>query len=388
MSLSLDSEFRQRPVTFWLAEHVASIGNASGLAIGPIARTDLVPVAAGLDYWDMWPVADSNGMPVSWGDETLWLALAAPTKPDPEERHALARIHLLVRVGQAWRDCGPAFPDDFTPGSREWSGSAVYTPEDSRLTVYFTAAGRRDEQSVTFEQRLFEASGTLVCDDGRWRIEQWCPPIECVQADGGQYMIVNQAVGEVGTIKAFRDPAWFQDPATMEELLFFTASAPRSTSRWNGLIGLASRSDPAQNWQAEGPLISADGLNNELERPHMLVVGGQYYLFWSTQTKVFADGGPVGPTGLYGMVGPTARGPFMPLNGSGLVAANPTQHPWQAYSWWVLADLTVISFADLVEAEPGTDLNDPMVRRRHFGGVPAPEFRLEISDTAVRPVPI
>ena len=296
--------------TSWLAEHVARIGDISESEIVPIARIDLAPVNAGFDYWDMWPIADRAGVPVAWGNETLWLALAAPTKPDPEERHALARIHLLVRDGEVWRDCGPAFPDEFTPGSREWSGSAVYKPQDNQLTVYFTAAGRRGEQSVTFEQRLFAASGTLGCDEGGWQITHLRAPVECVQADDGHYMIVNQSVGEVGTIKAFRDPAWFQDPATMEELLFFTASAPRSTSRWNGLIGLASRSDPAQNWRAEGPLVSADGLNNELERPHMLVVDGQYYLFWSTQTKVFADGSPAGPTGLYGMVGPTARGPF------------------------------------------------------------------------------
>jgi levansucrase len=93
----------------------------------------------------------------------LWLALAAPVLPDPEDRHAIARIHLLLEAadGSGWTDCGPAFSDGHTPGSREWSGSALYDAHDGRVRCWFTAAGRRDEASPTFEQRLFVTQGVL-----------------------------------------------------------------------------------------------------------------------------------------------------------------------------------------------------------------------------------
>ena len=72
----------------------------------------------------------------------------------------------------------------------------------------------------------------------------------------------------------------------------------------------------------------------------------------------------------------------MPLNGSGLVFANPDAAPAQAYSWQVLHDLSVIGFVDrpgLLE-EPA----DPALARRHFGGTPAPVLRLALEgDRAV-----
>ncbi len=53
-----------------------------------------------------------------------------------------------------------------------------------------------------------------------------------------------------------------------------------------------------------------------------------------------------GPTGLYGMVAPSLHGPYEPLNGTGLVIANPAAEPRQGYCWQVLDTLEVISFVD------------------------------------------
>ena len=66
------------------------------------------------------------------------------------------------------------------------------------------------------------------------------------------------------------------------------------------------------------------------------------------------------------MVAPSLFGPWMPLNGTGLVAANPPAAPMQAYSWLVLPDLRVGSFVDRIPTSDGRD----------FGGMPAPEYRL------------
>ena len=78
----------------------------------------------------------------------------------------------------------------------------------------------------------------------------------------------------------------------------------------------------------------------------MLFRDGFYYLFWSTQSHVFNPDGPVGPTGLYGMASRQFHGGWKPLNGTGLVFANPPDAPRQAYSWLVMPDLSVTSFAN------------------------------------------
>ena len=221
---------------------------------------------------------------------------------------------------------------------------------------------------------MFETSATLSTKGGVPRLAGWTTPVESIVADGHIYARDMTGGGEIGTIKAFRDPAWFCDPADHAEYLVFAASLAAAASAWNGAVGLACREQ--DHWTLRPPLISADGLNNELERPHIVYHAGHYYCFWSTQEKVFATDGPTGPTGLYGMVSDCLAGPWLPLNASGLIFANPPEAPIQAYSWMVLSDLTVLSFID----RPGLLANPTNAEqaRRHFGGTPAKPLRLAL----------
>jgi levansucrase len=352
----------------WSPADVAAIGDTAlpeAPVIAPAAR--LVP---GTDLWDYWPVQEIDGRVARIGDGTLYFFLAAPAEGDPEDRHDHAAILLLHKGATGWRDLGPAFPTDFAPGSRQWSGSTVVDRDHCRLTLYFTAAGRRGEATLGFEQRLFVTTAPLA-DVAFPAVGDWSVPVE-IAAPGGDYMVEMAGGGAIGTIKAFRDPYYFRDPDDQGEYLLFTASLAASTSAWNGAIGVVRRD--GDDWHLAPPLIAADGVNNELERPHVIRHGGRYYCFWSTQAKVFAASGPAGQTGLYGMVADRFAGPWQPLNGSGLVVANPLAAPHQAYSWLVLDDLRVLSFADLV-GMPATP-TDTRTARRHFGGTPAPEFRL------------
>jgi levansucrase len=56
-------------------------------------------------------------------------------------------------------------------------------------------------------------------------------------------------------------------------------------------------------------------------------------------------------------------GPWRPLNGTGLVAANPEEAPFQTYSWWVDASLDVWGFIDYPACTAETKLDDPAWRR-------------------------
>ena len=361
----------------WTAEHVRAI-RLDASSIAPlIAEGDFARIADDIDVWDAWPVQDGDGHPAPIADGiTLWMALGSRSFSDPDARHDHARIHLLERSGSNWRHLGPVLPDGFSPGSREWSGSAVLGPDGVSLTLYFTATGIRGEATPTFGQRLFLSRATLTTDTSGHAFVDWHDLVEIVRRDPAHYMATEGSIGAPGTIKAFRDPAFFRDPRDGQRYVFFAASQAHSASAFNGLVGWAVEQAPG-HWQILPPLVSADGLNNELERPHVVFHRDAYYLFWSTQRHVFDPAGPVGPTGLYGMVSDRLDGGWRPLNGTGLVFGNPPEAPAQAYSWLVLPDLAVTSFVD--DWGPVGD-----GRPRRFGAAFAPNLRLELDGATAR----
>jgi levansucrase len=365
--------------TAWLPSHVRAIATDAAHTIPLVDPAALVPLVPGLDLWDLWPLQLADGALALIDGWALWFVLSAPRLDDPDLRHDVARIRLMRERDGAWQDCGDALPDGLNPGSREWAGSAVFDPASGAVTLFYTVTGRPGEASATFEQRLFQTTGKLQTGAALPRVADWSTPIESVRADGGHYMVVDQQQGVPGMIKGFRDPAHFRDPVGCADYLLFTGSLAQSVSTFNGCVGIAkSGNSEFGAWQLLPPLLIADGLNNEQERPHLIHRDGRYYLFWSTQRHVFAPDGPSGPSGLYGMVADSLLGPYEPLNGTGLVAANPDNAPLQAYSWWVTDTLEVVGFADLPGVGPGDREPTAAWRRAHFGGVPAPRFRIAL----------
>jgi levansucrase len=345
----------------WTAEHARRIGSppAAGL-IPPVLSPDRSALDPARLYWDMWPVQDATGHCASIAGRELWMALTAPDRGDPGLRHFEAKIHWLERVAGAWHDRGPVLPDKPVPYEREWAGSALF--HEGRVTLFFTAAGTA-ARAGGYQQELWAASSPLGKDG--WP-RDWSDPAPLVTGYAPHYMPANAHDGAPGMIKAFRDPAWFRDPADGHEYIAFTASLAGSDSAFNGAFGLARKT--ASGWLLTPPCIHADGVNNELERAHLVFHAKHYYAFWSTQTATFADGLRHAPGGLYGMVADSMAGPWRPLNGTGLVLANPADRPQQTYSWYVDASLTVCSFVDAL----------PDGR---FGGVPAPLMQLELDGT-------
>ncbi|PNU05933.1 glycoside hydrolase family 68 protein [Novosphingobium guangzhouense] len=363
----------------WTARDLARLADGPVPRAPVLAAADLRRVAPRLDVWDAWPLADPGGAPTPWRGGELWFALAAPAFDDPEERHGAARIHHFHRTDGRFRHLGVTFPDGFTPGSREWSGSAVL--EDGCVTLYFTAAGKREEAEPSFRQRIFASTARLV-EEGGAVFTPWSPPVEQVIPANVVYMSHHDGTGELGEIKAFRDPAPWRSPAGEDHLLF-TASSARHLGFYNGVIGCSRRGDAdpqGGTFEKLPPLVDASGVNNELERPHIVAHGGLLYLFWSTQAKVFAPGVDA-PTGLYGAVAKRLEGPWRLLNGHGLVFANPEKEPFQAYSWWVLPDLSVASFVDYWGIDDAAADRKPH-GRAHFGGTFAPFLHLRLEGDA------
>lgn len=371
--------------TLWHREHLAYLTKSPTNTIPLITADDVQPILPGYDLWDVWPVQHLDGRTALFASGVLWMILSAPVAHDPNARHGVARIRLMHEIGGGWRDLGPFMPDGLCPGQREWAGSAVYDPASQRITLYYTVAGRRGDSQVRFEQRLFEVSARLSVDGEHITTSDWAAPREIIFADGRDYLRVDGSESEPGFIKGFRDPAFFRDPVDGADYIVFTGSNARSAHRFNGVIGIAAANGvgDARSWHTLPPLIDASGLNNELERPHLIRHDGLYYLFWSTQQHMFAPEGPAGPTGLYGAVAESSHGPYRMLNGSGLVAATPGDEPRQTYSWWVCNDLQVVSFIDHWGLK-GRQHDAPDTIRKQFGGTMAPRFRLSLrGDSAI-----
>lgn len=356
--------------TAWSPSHVRRIKTGAADRAPTITHPDRSALDSGRLYWDMWPIQDlAGGIAVAHGRE-LWMALTAPDRGDPALRHFEAKIRLLERKDGAWHDLGPVLPDGPVPYEREWAGSAV--TDGTTVSLYFTGAGVSTKPGG-FQQVLYEAHAAFGADG---LPGDWSEPRRSVSALSPSYQPADAHEGEPGRIKAFRDPAWFRDPADGAEYLVFTASLAGSASDYNGAVGIARKAGPL--WEVLPPLVHADGVNNELERAHVVAHAGRYYVFWVTQRGTFEPSLRHAPNGLYGMVADSLFGEYRPLNGSGLVLANPENEPCQCYSWFVTAELVVSSFVDLWGLDSGPVPTGQAEAAAHFGGVPAPLLRLQI----------
>lgn len=353
----------------WTHKHVLRIAEQDFDTVDVITEHHATPLLPGVVLWDMWPVQTTDGRIARIADGSLWMALAAPDRSNPALRHFEARIRLLHLQEERWRDLGWALPNTDYTFEREWAGTALL--KHGIVSLFFTAAGVAANPGG-YQQRLFETHGTLQADG---QITDWSPLQESVANNGVHYHVADQQEGEPGKIKAFRDPAYFCDPADGREYLLFTGSLAGATSNYNGAIGIARRSANG-GWELLPPLLHADGVNNELERAHMLSKDGRYYVFWVTQAGTFNPAGPIGPTGLYGMVSDSLFGDYEPLNGSGLVLANPPEEPTQTYSWHVTGELLVSSFVDHWGLNGRRLANNPRLAAESFGGTPAPFVKL------------
>ncbi|HEX9854913.1 MAG TPA: glycoside hydrolase family 68 protein [Acidimicrobiia bacterium] len=366
----------------WTREHVAAIAMADDNTIPHIRREDVHRLVPGVDLWDLWPVREHDGSMASLCGGQVWIALSAPAEGDIGLRHNIARLRAIGFVDGAWIDMGPLFEEGGALGSRQWAGCARLDQESGVLTVLYTAAGRLGEEALTFEQVIARGTGVVSCDEGRLVLERQGEHEIVLDADGTWYKQAKEVTGRAGFIDAFRDPFLFVDPADGVEYVLFTATLAGAESQYDGAIGVARTAGDA--FELLPPLAHADGVNNELERPHVVHVDGGYYVFFSTQRRTF-DPSCQGPTGLYGFYGESLFGPYRPLNGSGLVIANPPREPFQGYSWLVLNDLSVVSFVDMHNLA-GTHPDDigGVGLREYFGATAAPILQIEVSGDRTR----
>ncbi|MFP9061076.1 glycoside hydrolase family 68 protein [Natrialbaceae archaeon A-chndr2] len=394
-------------------EHAPGYGAPSGWSPEQARRIERTPETtapivypadeddgSGLHIWDTWFLRTRDGSIATIDGWRVLFSLTAPADLLPGKRHDVARIrYFYSRDGQTWHCGGTLFEEGTAFGSRQWAGSALY--DDGTVYCFYTAAGSR-EGPLSYHQRLaVGAGGSVETDETGLEILGPFDHQIMLEADGDRYETEAQSRGMIYT---FRDPWFFEDPETGATHLLFEANTPvpedadccngdPTRQEFNGSIGLATSptGDPTQ-WQFEDPLIDAVCVNQELERPHLIVRDGRYYLFISSHRHTF-EPGLEGFDALYGFVAESLRGPYRPLNDSGLVLTNPAAAAYQTYSWLAYPhreEILVSSFLNYYNLE-GLSIDEvgnlpPEAQFERFGGTLAPTVRLTLDGdrTAVR----
>ncbi|ANJ28716.1 levansucrase [Agromyces aureus] len=395
--------------------------------------------------WDSWTLTDGSSDQPSYKGWEVLFSLVADRDLGFDERHLYARLGYFFRKADipddqrpengGWTYGGLVFPEnDVTSSSTaifedrsfshytQWSGSTRLMEDDKLRLFYTSVAFFRDPvtnaDTKPYDPRLVQTEGRIFADEtGVW-FTGFRDQHELLKADGEYYQN-----GEQNPFFNFRDPFTFEDPANPGETymvfegntavprenractaddLGYAEGDPEAESLDEVLesgatyqmanVGLAVSENLAMtDWKFLPPILSANCVTDQTERPQIYIEDGKYYLFTISHRGTYAwniDG----PEGVYGFVGDGIRSDFQPMNqGSGLVLGNPTnlniprgdpfapavgQHPghFQSYSHYVMPDGLVQSFIDTI----GT--SDDFTR----GGTLAPTVRLDIDGSNSR----
>ena len=299
----------------------------------------------------------------------------------------------MSRDGEHWTYGGTVLGRGTALGSRQWAGSAVLTGD--QVNLFYTASGKDDPDvndpddflqrialatatvrgtadGVHFAGRAFgdsrivaEADGSLLSDlsaiQGRADHLRVPRPVRVPRSRRRPDLhdLRGQLAGKAGSHSCGRRELGRVPPGH---------TVPADARYFTGNIGLArATSANLRKFKLLSPLVSANCVNQQLERPHFVIEDGNYYLFTISHGGTFAPG-LSGYDGLYGFLGGSLRSDYKPLNGSALVLANPPEAPKQQYSEYVMPNWLVESFIETVPTPGG----------ERFGGTLAPTLRLEV----------
>lgn len=387
--------------------------------------------------WDSWTLTDETAAQPSFKGWEVVFSLVADRKLGFDDRHTYAKLGYFFRKANVaerpenggWTYGGLVFPDGASGAifedqsfshQTEWSGSTRIF-DGNKLRIFYTAvAFYRNEDGSNrkpYDPRIVQSEGRLFADENGVWMTGFRDQHDMLQADGKYYQD-----GDQNEFFNFRDPFTFEDPAhpgktymvfegntaavrgervcTEEDMGYRPGDPYTETAEEvmdNGAhyqlanVGLAVADNAAlTEWTFLPPILSANCVNDQTERPQIYMKDGKYYLFTITHRGTYAAGVD-GPEGVYGFVGDGIRSDFEPVNrGSGLALGSPSnlnyangapfapdfnQNPgqFQAYSHYVMPGGLVQSFIDTI----GT--SDDFVR----GGTLAPTVKVDINGADV-----
>jgi levansucrase len=249
--------------------------------------------------WDTWPLTNLSGNVLTYQGWHVIFSLVAPREIPFSDRHWQARIGFFYsRDAKTWTYGGFLFPALTPHGSREWAGSALLFGENE-VRAFYTASGRPGggiDPTDAF-QRLATSRGRIHADaNGVW-FTGFRNHTVIAEPDGRWYQTLAQGAGGVGN-PAFRDPWVFRNPADDRVYMLFEGNSggpagshvcgpravgpvppghevPADARFYTGNIGLArAQNANMTRWRLLPPLLSANCVDRETERPHLVIRGG------------------------------------------------------------------------------------------------------------------
>jgi levansucrase len=264
--------------------------------------------------WDTWPLTRLTTRTATYKGWHVIFSLTAPRSVPFGDRHWYAKIgYFYSRDAKSWKYGGDLFKPGTSFGSREWAGSTALVGD--KVYSFYTASGR-DNGGVDPNdalQRLAQATGKIHADSKRVWFSGFKDHRIIAEADGKLYQTLQQSqAGPI--IYAFRDPFVFRDPRDRRIHLLFEGNTggvagtyrctkrdigdvpaghevPEDAKYYTGNIGLATADSGSMNtWRLQPPLLSANCVNQQTERPHLVIRNGKYYLFTISHKSTFAPG--------------------------------------------------------------------------------------------------
>lgn len=383
-------------ISHWTREQALKFKESKANTFPEFDIEKIKPFMEGFDIWDSWFALDENGELASIEGFRVLCALGLKKADDSN----IARINYFYsKDGHSFVSGGLLFPHRLFSDIQEWSGSTLLRSDGSVQTFYTTAMGYiRDGVWQTF-QRLATAIQRPVVKEGVLTFSAPQYHDLLLEPDGHFYQNVDQAVDnelrmptlhnrsygndQINNL-CFRDPFFFRDPATQKNYLLFEANTGPANDaegtvrrnyigndnfdpdyrptvddlKANGCVGIAEFTDDQYTkLTMMPPLLTANLITDEIERITVIARDCSYYLFCVTHGNkmTILDDTFINRDMLMGFKAPSLFGPYTPLNGSGVVIQQKSEgamYTGQAnnqqyvYSWNVLPDLSVLSYAN------------------------------------------
>ncbi|PRR80965.1 glycoside hydrolase family 68 protein [Clostridium vincentii] len=328
--------------------------------------TDTAGNPVDLDVWDSWPLQNADGTVANYNGYNINFALAG----DPE-KGGDTFVHMFYqKIGDtsvdSWKSTGRVFkptdkdvPNDalLKNQSEEWSGSATLT-SDGQVRLFYTNreawtldTGHYGKQTLTTAQiNISEPDANTLKIDG---VEDYKSIFD--GGDGTIYQNVQQGIATQNDNHTLRDPHYVEDNGRKylvfeantgtevgyqgDESLYNKAYYGKSENLFqteknkllespkkelaslaNGALGIIELNDDYSLKKVMKPLITANTITDEIERPNIFKMNDKWYLFTDSRgAKMTIDG--LGDEDVYmlGFVADSLTGEYKPLNKTGLV---------------------------------------------------------------------
>ncbi|MED4224573.1 glycoside hydrolase family 68 protein [Neobacillus cucumis] len=324
-----------------------------------------------LDVWDSWPLQNADGTAANYHGYHIVFALAG----DPKNSNDTSIYLFYQKVGDtsidSWKNAGRVFKDSdkdipndpyLKYQTQEWSGSATLT-NDGQVRLFYTDysgsiedggtdagnqiistaqvnlsqpdAATLKVDGVSDHKSVFDGGdGTVYqniqqfIDEGKWISgdNHTLRDPHYVEDNGHKYLVFEANTGTTDGYQgdqSFNNKAYYGGSNIFfqnEKKKLLESPKKQIASLANGALGIVELNDDYTVKSVMKPLIASNTVTDEIERANIFKMNNKWYLFTDSRgSKMTIDGINDKDVYMLGFVADSLKGPFKPLNETGLV---------------------------------------------------------------------